>query len=90
MGLFSMFSAQKHPSYLGIDIGFGGVKMVELRNEKGRARLTTYAYANLPVDSLDQSLLNDAAGTAEIVKNMLAKARTTTKKTITALWLFYH
>ncbi len=85
MGLFSLFSGQRHPSYLGIDLGFGGVKLVELRNEKGRARLTTYAYANLPTDTMDQSLLNDPAAAVELLKSMLGKARTTTKKVITAL-----
>ena len=28
---------QSKPSYLGIDFGGGGVKLVELMNEKGRA-----------------------------------------------------
>lgn len=85
MGLLSLFSSQKHPSYLGIDVGFGGIKLVELRNEKGRARLNTYAYANVPAENLNQSLLNDVPAAAELVKNMLVKARTTTKKVVTAL-----
>ncbi len=85
MGLFNLFSGQKHPSYLGIDIGFGGVKLVELQNEKGRARLTTYAHANLPSDSLDQSLLNDPTGTGNLIKDMMVKARVTSKKAIAAL-----
>ncbi len=59
--------------------------MVELRNEKGRARLVTYAYANIPSDSLDKSLLTDIPGTAELVKKMLEKARVTTKKAVSAL-----
>ncbi len=72
-------------SYLGVDVGFGGMKLVELRNEKGRARLVTYAYTNLSSDSLEQSLLSDPAGTGELLKKMLAKARTTTKKAVAAL-----
>lgn len=85
MGLFNLFSHEKHSSYLGIDVGFGGVKLVELRNEKGRARLNTYAYANVPSDSMDQSLVNDPANASQIIKDMLAKARTTTKRVVTAL-----
>ncbi len=85
MGLLSLFSQEKHASYLGIDVGFGGVKLVELRNEKGRARLNTYAYANVPSDSMEQSLLNDPVNASQIIKDMLAKARTTTKRVVTAL-----
>lgn len=41
----SLFGSSKTTSYLGIDIGIGGIKMVELTNEKGRAKLMTYAYS---------------------------------------------
>lgn len=83
MGLFT--SSADKASYIGLDIGYGGMKLVELRNEKGRARLVTYAYANMPSDSLDKSMLNDTAGSADVLKQMLAKARTTTKKVAAAL-----
>ncbi len=39
MGLFG-----GHDSYLGIDIGNSAVKVVELENVKGRAKLLTYGY----------------------------------------------
>lgn len=80
-----LFSSQDKSSYIGLDIGYGGMKLVELRNEKGRARLVTYAYVNMPSESLEKSILNDAAGSADILKQMLAKARTTTKKVAAAL-----
>ena len=83
MGLFS--SSAEKLSYIGVDIGFGGMKIVELRNEKGRARLVTYAYANFSSDGLDKSFLTDIPGTAELLKHMLAKARVTTKKAVAAL-----
>lgn len=83
MGLFSKTPASQ--SYIGIDIGYSGVKIVELKNEKGRARLITYAYANVPSESLDKSLLQDIPYTANLLKKMLSKAKTTTKKTIAAL-----
>lgn len=83
MSLFSKSPVSS--SYLGIDIGFGGVKLVELKNEKGRGRLVTYAYANLPADSLDKSLINDIPGTAALIKEMIVKSRATAKKTISAL-----
>ena len=83
MGLFS--SSPASASYLGVDIGYAGIKLVELKNEKGRARLATYAYANIPSESLEQSLLTDPAGTAELIKKMCAKAKITSKKAISAL-----
>lgn len=83
MGLFS--SSEPKQSYLGIDIGFGGIKLVELRNEKGRARLVTYAYVNLSSESLDRNLLSDIPGTADLLKRMCEKAKTTTKKVGSAL-----
>lgn len=83
MGLFSRKPPQK--SYLGIDIGQSGIKIVELKNEKGRARLVTYAYAELPSDSYDKALTEDLGKTAEFVKKMLAKSRSTSKLTIAAL-----
>ncbi len=80
-----LFSSPEKSSYLGLDVGYGGMKLVELRNEKGRARLVTYAYVNMPSDSLDKSMLNDPAGSAEILKQMLTKARATTKRVAAAL-----
>jgi len=86
MSPFSLFGRKaEKPNYLGVDIGFGGIKLVELKNETGRARLMTYAYANVPAESLEKSLLNDLPGTTELLKKMLAKAKTTTKKTVAAL-----
>ena len=47
MGLFS----KKPTSYLGVDIGAGGIKVVELRDDKHRARLSTYGFAEAPVSA---------------------------------------
>lgn len=83
MGLFS--SSSEQAGFVGVDIGYGGMKVVELKMEKSRLRLVTYAYVNLPSDRLDQSLLNDVPGTADLLKKMLEKARVTTKKAVAAL-----
>jgi len=83
MALFS--PAPDKQSYLGVDIGFGGIKLVELRNEKGRTRLVTYAYANVPAESLEKSLLTDTATGADLLKNMCAKAKTVSRRAISAL-----
>jgi type IV pilus assembly protein PilM len=83
MGLFS--SAPVSTSYLGVDIGFAGMKLVELKNEKGRARLVTYAYANVASDSLEKSLLNDIPNAADLLKKMVGKSKATAKKAVAAL-----
>lgn len=83
MGLFSSTPAQT--GFLGIDIGYGGVKLVELKSDKGRARLMTYAYANVPAESLEQSLIHDTHAAADLIKQMVAKSKATSKKTVAAL-----
>ena len=81
MGLFSFGAAKQ--SYLGIDIGMSGVKIVELVNEKGKARLMTYAYTDVPAGT--PSLLERPDQTATLIKKMLASAKCTSKKTVSAL-----
>jgi len=44
----SLFSKQE--SYLGVDIGANGIKLVELKKSKGRAQLWTYGVADEPLD----------------------------------------
>ncbi|MFA4830689.1 MAG: pilus assembly protein PilM [Patescibacteria group bacterium] len=45
MGLF-----HKSEAYLGVDIGAGGIKLVELHKTKGRAQLWTYGIIEEPLD----------------------------------------
>jgi type IV pilus assembly protein PilM len=40
----------KPDSYLGVDIGAGGIKLVELRKEKSRPMLFTYAYTSAQLE----------------------------------------
>lgn len=82
MGFFS--STPPKQSYLGIDLGLSGIKIVELLNEKGRARLVTYSYVNLPSSSAG-ALTQDTDKIADTLKKMVLKARVTTRKTISAL-----
>ncbi len=46
MGLFG----NKHESYLGVDIGADGIKLVELRKNKGRPQLWTYGIVERELD----------------------------------------
>ena len=81
MGLFSKDTKK---NFVGIDLGASGVKLVELVNEKNKARLMTYGYANLPSDGRG-SLFDDADRAAALLKKVMEKARCTTKKSIAAL-----
>ncbi len=81
MSLFSPKPTKQ--SYLGIDLGLAGIKLVELMNEKGRARLVTYAFVDL--SSMGASYMDDTDAVAAVIKKMVAKARTTTKRTVSAL-----
>jgi len=77
MGLFSKKKGE--PSGLiGIDIGAGGMKAVELAQQDGRLRLKTYAYSALKDRSKDhKALLEDPKKAAAILREMMKKAKMT-------------
>ncbi|MFA6603423.1 MAG: pilus assembly protein PilM [Patescibacteria group bacterium] len=81
MGLFG----PKKISYIGADLGVGGLKLVELRNEKGRARLVTYGFTERLPDVQPVNPVDDPKGTAEILRNIWKKSRMTTVKTVASL-----
>jgi type IV pilus assembly protein PilM len=83
MGLFSKQPSKQ--SYIGLDIGLSGIKLVELMNEKGRARLVTYGYAELPSAVLERAFTEEMDKVAAFIKKMVAKAKCTTRMTISAL-----
>ena len=41
---------KKSESFLGVDIGSSGIKLLELRKSKGRPQLWTYALVDQPLD----------------------------------------
>ncbi|MDP3985537.1 MAG: pilus assembly protein PilM [bacterium] len=77
--------AAKKKSVLGIDIGASGVKLVELRNEKGRAFLHTYAYIERASGEAEQNALDDPKAASELVQKMMKKAKTTTQRAVAGL-----
>lgn len=81
MGLFG----PKKISYVGADIGAGGMKLVELQNEKGRARLLTYGFTERPVDAEPTNLIDSPKEAAELLKKIWQKARMSTNKTVAGL-----
>jgi len=81
MGLFG----PSKQSYVGIDLGAGGVKAVELLNEKGRARLATYAFTERLPDVQPANLVDAPAETSALLKKIMLKAKTTTMKVVAGL-----
>ncbi len=81
MGLFGT----KKISYIGADLGAGGIKLVELQNEKGRGRLTTYGFTERSIELQPTNLIDDPKAAAELLKKVAQKARTTTLKTVAGL-----
>jgi len=76
-------------SYLGVDIGASGVKIVELANDNGRPRLVTYGIVeNIleQVGSIDPRDHTEEVG--RILKDLMQKSHTTTTKAIAALPTF--
>jgi type IV pilus assembly protein PilM len=81
MGLFG----PKKQSYLGVDFGSGGIKLVELKSEKGRSRLFTYGFQERMPGVEPVNMVDDPNGTAQILREMLKKSRTTTLKAVGGL-----
>lgn len=82
MGLFGI---GKIRSYLGIDIGIAGIKMVEFHEARERARLHTYAYYDRPISDFGVNLLDDPAVASQTIKAMIKKSKATSTKVVTGL-----
>lgn len=80
MGVFTSDSS----AFLGIDIGSSSIKVVELKNDKGRARLSTYGYSEKS-DAIRNDSKNDTEPQAQLIRDIIAKAGTTSVKAVTAL-----
>jgi type IV pilus assembly protein PilM len=81
MALFS----SKPQSFLGVDLGIGSIKLVELKNENNRARLVTYAFTEQIVNIVKGDLEENKKEVAELLKKICVKAKTSTTVAITAL-----
>lgn len=72
-------------SFLGVDLGTGGIKMVELFNEKGRGRLLTYAFTERIPDSHALQMLETPKETAALMAKMVKQSKVKTRSVIAAL-----
>ncbi|MDD4332796.1 MAG: type IV pilus assembly protein PilM [Patescibacteria group bacterium] len=84
MGLFS-----SNQSYLGVDIGSVGIKIVELKKTKGGLRLSTYGFSENTGGGLNASdWQKDIEYTAEVINKICEKAGVKSKNAIAALPTF--
>jgi len=72
-------------SYLGVDIGVSGIKVVELEEQHGRPALLTYGFNNRPAGEFGKKLIDDPAAAGALLKKICAKAQTAGKRVITSL-----
>jgi len=73
MGLFGK-KEPKATGIIGVDIGAGGIKAVELNKEKGRMRLLTYGYSTSRDHDSESVLIDDAKKAAKILRDIMKKA----------------
>ncbi|MFA5126909.1 MAG: pilus assembly protein PilM [Patescibacteria group bacterium] len=75
-------------SYLGIDIGTSSIKMVELENLKGQAKLKTYGYADVATNIMRGTVEKNNQAIADYINLIAHKSRIETKQVIAALPTF--
>ncbi len=81
-----MWPFSKPQSYLGVDIGTHGIKLVELQKRGKRAHLFTYAYTEreLTQNKVDGSFL-EAGAVAELLKKMIKESRAVSRQALSCL-----
>ncbi len=72
-------------SFIGIDIGGASLKIVELKNEKGRPKLQTYGYIEKPTPVLKVDSAESKQKIVETLKKVLDKAKVSTNQVVAAL-----
>jgi len=80
-----LFGGNKTHTYLGVDIGTSGLKVVELSNEKGRAKAMTYGYSERQPGQPVFSPFDDPKGTGERLAELCKKAGVKGTKVMAAL-----
>lgn len=83
MGLFS-----SNVSFLGIDIGSNGIKIVELKREAGKAKLSSYGFSENKELDMKDSRKSDTSYIAEIITKIIKDAGMTSRSAIAALPTF--
>jgi type IV pilus assembly protein PilM len=80
-----LFGGKKSNSFLGVDIGASSIKVVELAQEKGRAKLMTYGYAELPPGVAGGSFFDQPQKTGELLTNVMKSSNVKATQAMSAL-----
>lgn len=79
------FFKSKSKNILGVDIGTGGIKLVEFSHVKNRPQLHTYAFTeNVGIVS-EKGIMEDPKRAAELLKKMMKEAKTATVRAVAGL-----
>ncbi len=80
-----LFGGKKSNSFLGVDIGASSIKVVELAQEKGRAKLMTYGYAELPPGVAGGSFFDQPKKTGELLSSVMKSSNVKATQAMSAL-----
>lgn len=80
-----LFGGKGPHTYLGVDIGASGLKLVELANERGRAKLMTYGYTERKPGQPSLSPFDDTKATGELLAKLCKQCGTKGTKAMAAL-----
>lgn len=86
MGLFKKKKEERFDGMLGVDIGTSGMKVVEIVPDKGRLKLSRYAYSE-PAGSAksEAALIDDAPKAAETLRKILKASDMRATKAVASL-----
>ncbi len=81
--MFNFFAKEKN--YLGVDLGRGSIKVVELKNKEGKPNLSTYGYVEKGIDFAKDDSKIKIEQAANLLKEVCQKSHTTTNQVIASL-----
>jgi type IV pilus assembly protein PilM len=84
-GKFKKFLLKESDNLIGIDIGTGAIKIVEVIWEKGKPILKNFGIKELPPNVMEDGRIIDSQQLTEILSQLLANTQTTTKNAVVAV-----
>ncbi len=82
----ALFGGSTKKGYIGVDIGAGNIKLVELVLEKGQQRVMTYGYTEQPDEAKsDRPLIDDQKKATDLISKVCKKSGVESVKVVSAL-----
>ena len=76
---------RKYREGVGLDLGREAIKVVQLRNEKGRCTLTAWGRAPVPPGAVDRGLVKNRDAVADVIRGLFEAKDIASRKVIVAL-----